>query len=462
MVHPSRAIRGSASRLLAGRRILVGVSGSIAAVEVPKIVRELIRHGAEVRAVMSSEATRIVSPEAIEFATGHPAVVQLSGGVEHVALLGPGEGQADLYLVAPATANTIAKIAHGIDDTPVTSCASVALGAAVPILLAPAMHSMMGQNPAVVESVGKLRAWGATIVFGPTAEGETKIASPEEIAAAVLHRLAPGPWQGACVTVVGGASREPIDAVRSVTNQSSGATAVALAVQAYYRGAEVELWAGALEVPVPSWIPVRRWGAVADLLTLARGRRAELERSAAVLVPAALSDFVLTPRAGKIASRGTPRLALTLVRAPRVLPELRRLAPAPTRLVAFKLLAGAGPEALERAGRELADETGADWVVANDVGTVGSAEANVLVLPRGEARRWIRGPKGEVAGKILDDLGRELANLRPVPTRPGPRGARGRSARPSPVRGGRPLRSAGPASPRTPSKPARRPGRSSA
>jgi len=439
MVHPSRAIRGRTSRLLDGRKILIGVSGSIAAIEVPKIVRELIRHGAEVRAVMTSEAIRIVSPEAIEFATGHPPVLKLSGGVEHVTLLGPGEGRADLYLIAPATANTIAKIAHGIDDTAVTSCASVALGGGVPIVLAPAMHSLMGQNPAVVESLEKLRAWGVELLFGPSVEGEAKIASPEDIAAAVLHRLATGPWKGARVTVVGGASREPIDAVRSITNQSSGATAVALATQAFYRGADVELWAGALEVAVPGWIPVRRWRGVSDLLALAHQRRNELRRSVAVLVPAALSDFTLEPRAGKIASRGTDRLTLTLVRAPKVLPELRRLAPAPTRLVAYKLLAGEGADALEKEGRRLAEEVGADWVVANDVSAVGQAEANVLVLPREGGRRWIRGPKAEIAGKLLDDLGRELMDLSSGPAPPGelksrrprahPRRSAGRRAR---------------------------------
>jgi len=403
--------------LLEGRRVLVGISGSIAAIEVPKIVRELIRHGAEVRAVMSPEAARLVTPEAVEFATGHPPILKLSGGVEHVTLLGPGEGQADLYLIAPATANTIAKIAHGIDDTTVTSCASVALGGRVPILVAPAMHSLMGQNPAVVESLEKLRSWGVEILFGPSVEGEAKIASPEEVAAAVLHRLGSGPWKGTRVTVVGGASREPIDAVRSVTNESSGATAVALATQAFYRGADVELWAGGLQVPVPSWITVHRWSGVADLLNLARKRRKELARSAAVLVPAALSDFTLHPARGKIPSRGTPKLTLTLVRAPKVLPELRRLAPPPTRLIAYKLLAGEGPDALEEEGRRLAEEVGADWVVANDVSTVGGGDASVLVLPRGQLRRWIRGPKAEVAGKLLDDIGRELADLTSGPSK---------------------------------------------
>jgi phosphopantothenoylcysteine decarboxylase / phosphopantothenate---cysteine ligase len=409
-MHPSRAIRGRTTRLLEGRRILVGISGSIAAIEIPRIVRELIRHGAEVRAVMSPEAARLVTPESIEFATGHPPVLQLSGAVEHVTLLGPGEGQFDLYLIAPATANTIAKVAHGIDDTPVTSCATIALGGGVPILVVPAMHSMMGQNPAVVENLEKLRGWGVELLFGPAVEGEAKIASPEEIAAAVLHRLARGPWKGARVVVIGGAAREPIDAVRSVTNESSGATAVALANQAHYRGARVELWSGSLKVPVPPWVSVHPWGSVRELLGLAERRSTELSRAAAVLVPAALSDFTLEPTPGKIRSRGTPRLTLQLVAAPKVLPALRKLAPPPTRLVAYKLLAGASAAELEHEGRELAEEVGADWVVANDVGTMGSAEASVLVLPRGEPRRWIRGPKAEVAGKLLDDIGRELAN----------------------------------------------------
>lgn len=428
-MHPSRMIRGRTTQLLAGRRIVIGVTGSIAAVEIPKIVRELIRHGAEVRAVMSPDAARIITPEAIEFATGHPPVLKLSGNVEHVTLLGPGEGQADLYLIAPATANTIAKIAHGIDDTVVTSCASVALGGHVPILLAPAMHSHMGENPAVAESREKLVRWGVTFLFGPKTEGEEKVAAPEEVAAAVIHRLAAGPWRGRRVVVVGGAARESIDAVRSVTNESSGATAVAWASQAYYRGAEVELWAGALEVPVPSWVPTHRWRSVGDLLGLARRRRAELAGSAAIVVPAALSDYTLRPSPGKIPSRDRARLTLELVRAPRVLPELRRLAPPPTRLVAYKLLAGAAETALEEEGRRLQEETGADWVVANDSATMGSSETAALVLPRGRGRVWLRGPKAEVAGKLLDDLGRELADLTSVPAKRPRAGARA-AARP--------------------------------
>lgn len=421
-MHPSEAIRGRRSQLLRGRLIVLGISGSIAAIEVPRIARELIRHGARVRAVMSSEAARMVTPETVGFATGSPPILQLTGDVEHVSQMGPGEGRADLFLLAPATANTIAKIAHGIDDTPVTSFASVALGGGVPILLAPAMHAHMGLNPAVRENLERLRSWGVGIIAPVAAEGEEKLASPEEIAAAVLHRLARGPWLGRRVLVVGGASREPIDDVRSVTNESTGETAVALALQAHYRGAEVRLWAGAMRVPIPGFLAVERWGSVGDLDRLARAHRAHLRSTDAVIVPAALSDFTLPAHEGKISSQDRDSLELRLRRAPKILPRLRRLAPRPSLLVGFKLEARLSADQLEASARRLLKESDLDQVVANDRASLGAPETQALVVTRAGERHWLRGPKSEVAGKLLDDLGRDLPHraAATLPHRPGP------------------------------------------
>jgi phosphopantothenoylcysteine decarboxylase / phosphopantothenate---cysteine ligase len=411
-MHPSRVIHGRRSLLLAGRRVVLGVSGSIAAIESPRIARELIRHGAEVRAVLSAEATRIVSEEALTFATGHPAVTRLTGDVEHVTLLGPGEGRADLLLIAPATANTISKIAHGIDDTPVTSCASVALGGGVPILIAPAMHAHMGQNPAVRENLERLRGWGVGVIAPETSEGEEKVASPEDVAAAVLHRLARGPWAGRRVLVVGGASRESIDDVRSVTNESSGETAAQLASQAHFRGADVEVWAGALQVQVPRYLPMVRWRSVSDLRALIISHAETLGRVDAVFVPAALSDFTLDRRAGKISSKGTDVLRLEMRKAPKVLPELRRRLPAPRRLIGFKLEAGKSADALEADARDLLEENGLDWVAANDSAALGSPETRLLLVDRaGGAARWLAGTKAEVAAELLDLLGPELGTV---------------------------------------------------
>ena len=431
-MHPSRAIRERRSQLLRGRRIVLGISGSIAAIEVPRIARELIRHGADVRAVMSGEATRLVTPESIAFATGHPPILQLSGDVEHVSLLGPGDDRADLLLIAPATANTISKIAHGIDDTPVTSCASVALGGGVPILLAPAMHAHMGANPAIRENLERLRSWGVGLI-GPTSEeGEEKIAGPEEVAAAVLHRLGRPPWLGRSVVVIGGASRERIDSVRSITNESSGATAVALATQAHFRGASVELWSAPLEVSVPGFLTVHRWRSVADLRQLARKRSEVLTHASAVLVPAALSDFTLLEAPGKISSREHETLTLALSRAPKVLPDLRRKAPPPCRLVGFKLLASGDEAGLEQESRALLAEADLDWVVANDRTSMGVPTARWLVVTRRGDLRRLSGDKTDIAGKLLDDLGRELGNLE---ARPSPEARPGRSP---PRRRGRP------------------------
>ena len=395
--------------MLAGRRIILGVSGSIAAIEVPRVIRELIRHGADVRVVMSAEATRLVTPESLRFASGHPPILELTGDVEHVTWMGPGDKRADLLLIAPATANTISKIAHGIDDTPVTTFASVALGGHVPILLAPAMHGSMGQNPAVKANLEQLRAWGVEIIAPRREENEEKVPSPEEIAAAVLHRLARGPWAGRRVIVVGGASHEPIDDVRSITNESSGETAVALATQAHYRGALVSLWLGAASAPVPSFLSVIRWTSVEDLHRLVVRETASLVGADAVWIPAALADYTVKPRAEKIDSRRTPRLTLTLGPTPKILPEIRRRVSAPGIVVGFKLVSRQTPEKLRGLAQTLLEEVGLDAVVGNDRAVMGAAQAEVLLLRKDGRSHWIRGPKSEVAGRLLDELGRDLA-----------------------------------------------------
>jgi phosphopantothenoylcysteine decarboxylase / phosphopantothenate---cysteine ligase len=408
-MHPSDAIRGRHSQLLAGRRIILGVSGSIAAIEVPRIIRELIRHGADVRVVMSAEAAHLVPPETLRFASGHPPVLELTGDVEHVTWMAQGENRADLLLIAPATANTISKIAQGIDDTPVTSFASVALGGHVPILLAPAMHTSMGQNPAVRANLERLRDWGVELV-GPTREeNEDKVSSPEEIAAAVLHRLARGPWAGRRVIVIGGASHEPIDDVRSITNESSGETAVALATQAHYRGALVSLWMGAASAPIPSFLSVTRWSSVEDLHRLVARESKTLGAADAVWIPAALADYTVKARPEKIDSRSTPRLTLTLGPTPKVLPDVRRRVPAPGIVIGFKLVSRQTPEGLHAQSQKLLEEAGLDAVVGNDRAVMGSAQAEVLLLRKDGRSHWIRGPKSDVAGRLLDELGRDLA-----------------------------------------------------
>jgi phosphopantothenoylcysteine decarboxylase / phosphopantothenate---cysteine ligase len=165
---------------LAGKQVVVAVTGSIAAVEVVRLIHSLRRCGAVVQAVMSGAAVGIISPESLTYASGRPAITRISGMVEHVTFCGDG-GSADLLLIAPCTANTISKIACGIDDTPVTTFATTALGRGMPVLIVPAMHHSMYRHPAVRGNLECLRAWGVGIVDPRIEEEKAKIADNETI-----------------------------------------------------------------------------------------------------------------------------------------------------------------------------------------------------------------------------------------------------------------------------------------
>ena len=186
--HPTLWIQGQRSSSLAGKTIVLGVTGSIGAVRVVELARELIRNGADVHPVMTDAARHILHPDALHYATGNPVITELGGRVEHVEFCGL-KGRADLLLIAPATANTIGKIAYGIDDTTVTSFATTALGSGVPLMVVPAMHESMYRHPAVAENIVKLRSWGISIVGPKLEEGIAKIASNEEIVLEVERAL---------------------------------------------------------------------------------------------------------------------------------------------------------------------------------------------------------------------------------------------------------------------------------
>lgn len=409
-MHPSATIRGTRSHLLEGQRIVVGVSGSIAATEVVRVVRELVRHGADVVAVASHEATRIVSAEALQFATGHPTVTELTGAVEHVVLFTPGKERADLLLLAPATANTLAKVAHGIDDTPVTTCASMALGNGIPVMVAPAMHAAMANNPFVTGNLKALKAQGIEIIPPLHEEGEAKLATPETVTAHVLHRLASGPWAGKRVLVLGGSTSEPIDDVRSVTNGGSGRMAADMAAQLFYRGANVTLWMGECRVALPSFLEIGRFRTTTDLGARVTREAKTLRKMDAVLVPAALSDFTVKDRRrGKVDSSSTASLTVNLVRTPKFLPRLRKLLPTSAMLVGFKLEPGEKRENLVKEAEALLEADTLDAVVANGVSSMGSVSTRLYLVRKDQEVVELNGDKFTVAGKLLDALAGGIA-----------------------------------------------------
>ena len=358
-MHPSEGIRSAKSRLLEGKRIVLGITGSIAAVECFNLARELIRHGADVQAVMSPEALKLVTPDAMRFATGNEVITELDGRTQHVDLLGSYDDHADLLLIFPCTANTLSKMALGIDDTAVTTMSTIAIGGGVPVIVAPAMHASMLEHPAVKKNMNTLREMGVEFVGPRMEEKKAKVATVEEIAAAVARRLGPMDLAGRKVFVIGGASEEPIDDVRVITNRSTGETAVQLAMAAWLRGADVELWAGRMSHPVPSYIERRDFQSVRDLLDMVNGEAKDI-----VIVPAALSDYAARPSRGKIPSN-LDSLRIDLEPLPKVLPALRHSARV---LVGFKAEVGPSDDELLCRSRASMEDYCLDLFGAYDLG----------------------------------------------------------------------------------------------
>ena len=164
---------------LAGKQIVIAVTGSIAAVETVKLIHAFRRKGAMVQPVMSPAAAGILHPDALTYASGRETITRLSGLVEHVGFCGDG-GCADLLLIAPCTANTIGKIACGIDDTTVTTFATTAIGSGKPVVIVPAMHHSMYRHPGVVENIAKIKKWGIVVVDPLIDEEKAKMAGTEE------------------------------------------------------------------------------------------------------------------------------------------------------------------------------------------------------------------------------------------------------------------------------------------
>lgn len=167
------------------KKIVLGVCGSVAAIESPKIARELVRKGFDVECVMSKAAKKIIHPDVLEWASGNRVVTKLTGDVEHVRLCGV-DGEASLLLICPATANTISKIACGIDDTPITSFATTAIGSGIPVVIVPAMHLSMYQNPFVAANIKRMKDNGIRIIEPRIEENKAKMAGIDTILNAVL------------------------------------------------------------------------------------------------------------------------------------------------------------------------------------------------------------------------------------------------------------------------------------
>lgn len=399
---PLKDITSSHGTELEGKKIVLGVTGSVASIEIPMLARELMRHGADVNVVMSEAAEKLVRPDTLQWATGNPVVRRLTGATEHVKLAGEWKGRANLVLIAPCTANTISKMALGIDDTPVTTVASMALGGKIPLIVCPAAHAPMYTNPAVQANIMTLKDRGAIFVEPSLREGKAKMASLEEIVEAAIRVFARQDLKGRKILVTGGPTVEFIDPVRVVTNLSSGKMGVAFASEAARRGAEAHyVYGGNLEPPT---------GVDSEkVLTTEEMRKAVMKnlesgRFDMFVSTAAPADFTPVSPASKKIPTSEGRLTMIFKPTPKIVEEVRKKWPR-ILLVAFKAETIPKNSALKTAGEAFRARAKADVVVANDVSEgkgFGADENSVLVITKGRTVELTKLPKEEIARRVLD------------------------------------------------------------
>jgi len=406
--NPLKDITGTLGKELLNRKIALCITGSVAATQAPEIGRELMRRGADVYPALSKSACELIGPKIMEWATGNPAVTEITGRIEHVQLAGDWAGRSDLVLIAPATANTIGKIAAGIDDTTVTTIATTALGSGVPIIIAPAMHQSMYRHPIVLENIRKLRSLGVEVLDPKLVESKAKITETSTIVEAVIRKLCRKDLSGVNVLVSAGPTLEYIDPVRIITNRSSGKMGIAIAGETTRRGATTTLVLGPVDAEPPLGVRTVRVETTEEMLAAVK-KEIETKQYQVFIGSAAVADFKPSaPHTAKIRTRDTKRVMIELQATPKIIEYVKKNTPK-TCLVAFKSEYGLSDSELTEKAKEVLRSSGADLVVANHVGVegigFGSDENEVFLVDRdGNVTHVPRTSKEDVARQLLNYL----------------------------------------------------------
>ncbi|HEX8409178.1 MAG TPA: bifunctional phosphopantothenoylcysteine decarboxylase/phosphopantothenate--cysteine ligase CoaBC [Thermoanaerobaculia bacterium] len=396
-------------------KIVLGVSGGIAAYKAPELVRRLQDAGADVRVILTPNAARFVSPLSLAAVSNHGVIVEQwgdseRGGVDHIELA----RWADLLLIAPATASVLAKLAVGLADDALTT---YALAHRTDVVVAPAMNTYMLAHPTVQQNIATLRARGVGViepVNGLLACGDEGAGKMPDVAELVQHvqaRFAARDLEGQRVLVTAGPTREPLDPVRYLSNRSSGKMGYAIADAARRRGAEVTLVTGPTSLIVPLGVTVTRVNTAAEMHAAVMGAASS---HGIVIKAAAVADFAPVSVADrKIKKRDdSDTLTIELRKNPDILADVAKLTPRPF-IVAF----AAETDMVEQNAREKLQRKGADLIVANNVAdaTIGfdSDQNEVLVIARdGTAARIARAEKSVIANRILDVVVARVASTK--------------------------------------------------
>lgn len=397
-------ITGKTSELLKEKKIVIGLTGSVAVVETVHLARLLMRYGSEVIIAMTKAAQDLIQPDLLEWATGNPVITELTGQIEHVHLCGLHPERADLLLIAPSTANTIGKVASGIDDTVVTTFATTALGSKMPIAIVPAMHSSMYQNPVVVENIEKLKKIGIKFIGPRIEEGKAKIATNDDILEEVISLLTNDDLKGKKVVITAGPTRGWIDDIRFLTNPSSGKMGLEIAKEAKSRGADVTLIIGPTTIAIPNiGMEIIRIETTQDIINTIN----DLSKIDIFISAAAIGDYEPVKTRGKIPSKQA-KLTIELKPTPKVIAIVKKKY-LKAKIVGFKAEVDLTKEQLIEKAKASLQQHEIDIVVGNVVnkpkqGFATETNEVVLVKKKGKPIYVPLDSKRSIATIILNEL----------------------------------------------------------
>ncbi|MBE43866.1 MAG: bifunctional phosphopantothenoylcysteine decarboxylase/phosphopantothenate--cysteine ligase CoaBC [Thaumarchaeota archaeon] len=404
--HPSKDIVGSDGKELKGKRIVLCISASVAAYKAVDLARLLIRHGADVHVVMSKSSKILLTPDLMKWATGNEVVDELTWKLEHIQLAN--YGVSDLIMYYPCTGNTLSKIANGIDDTPVTSIASVALGSKIPIMIALAMHESMYENPVLKDNIEKLK--GLVEFIEPNIiEGKAKVAESEVVLNAILAKFdSNSKLKRKNVLITAGATIEYIDPIRVITNPASGKLGTAIAEEANRLGVNVTMICGRGSTIMPNNVRMIKVNTSDEMMDTVIDELQNNNYDIAIMT-AAVSDF--KPERfnyEKIDTRSNEQIIIKLKTTSKIVDKIKKVSPQ-TFLIVFKADFNVENEQLVKTAYTKMKECNADMIVANDVGRKGSGmdSDNIEVFLISKDKRIIHIPlqsKKATAKKLLEEV----------------------------------------------------------
>ena len=362
--HPSLDIVSSHGVELSGKKIVLCIAGSVAAYKAIELARLLMRHGADVTCVASNAVTRLIQPDYFKWATGNRVITKLTGELEHIKLAD--YNQSDMVIVYPATANTLGKLANGIDDTPISTVLTVGFGSKIPILMCLAMHASMYDNLAVRKNIEFLKN-KIDFLAPQIIEGKAKATEPEDVLDHVLNKFGlSSVLKDKKVLMTAGPTVEHIDAVRAITNQSSGKTGISLASELVSAGAKVTLVYGPGEENPPRGIKVINVSSSRDMLDAVR--RELRKKFDIVIMAAAVADYIPTnPSKNKIKSTKA-ELNIKLKKTPKIIDQVKKYQKN-VLLVGFKAETNVTKNQLIKSAKKKLEESCSDMIVANDIGS---------------------------------------------------------------------------------------------